>query len=105
MQTLRVVPLLDETGDYRLGFYRRSEGATIDEFAFERSEKALRHGVVVAVSHGASGLPHPRFSATLTEDERGVLGAVVRVMDNVARLAQAGRHLERIKHDLHTQAC
>ena len=105
MQSLGVVPLLQEAGDCRLGLCRRSEGATINEFTFERSEEALRHGVVIAVSHGAGRLAHPRFSAALTEDERGVLGAVVRVMDHVVRPTQLHRHLKSIQHDLHMHAC
>ena len=104
MQPLGVVPLLQVTGDCRLCFCRRSEGATLDEFAFERSKEALRHGVVIAVSHGAGRLPHTRFSAALTEDERSVLGAVVRVVDHVVRSAQLHRHLKRLKHDFHMLA-
>lgn len=105
MQPPGVVPFLQETGDHDLCFCRGSEGATVKQFAFERSEEALRHGVIIAVSHGAGRLSHACFPAALTKDERRVLGAVVRVVDHVIRPPQLHCHLKRIEHDLHMQAC
>ena len=50
MQPHRVVPTFDEAEAGHLGLDLGREPAALQQFAFERGEEALAHGVVVGIA-------------------------------------------------------
>jgi len=94
---------VDEIKDRDAGFDVGLEAAPVQQFAFERGEKALAHGVVEAISYGTHGRPHARLLAAPAKGERGVLAALVRMMDYVFRPALPQRHVERLEHQFGAQ--
>jgi hypothetical protein len=51
MAAMRVQPSFDEFEDRYARFDLSFEMTAIEQFAFERGEEALAHGVVEAISH------------------------------------------------------
>src|SRR5215472_13192656 len=103
MTAARVIPAFDEI-EYRhacldLGL----EAATLEQLAFERGEKAFAHRVVEAVAHRTHRGPHPGLLAALAEGERGVLAALVGVMNHAISAPLPERHVERLEHQLGAQ--
>src|SRR6266446_5361461 len=95
MQPRRVVPAFDEAeaGHLRLGLRRKA--ATLQQLAFEGREEALAHRVVVGVADRSHRRPHAGFLAAFAECQRGILAALVAVMDDAARPALTDRHFQR----------
>jgi len=79
------------------------EPAAVQEFAFERGEKALRHGVVVGVANRAHGGANARLAAAVAESDGRVLRALIRMVDHASRLADRERHVQRRKHNVGVQ--
>jgi hypothetical protein len=69
---MRVVPTLDPLEHSHLGFGLAPEAPAIEQFAFQRGEAALGHGVVVSISHGSHGRHDTGFSTALDERVTGV---------------------------------
>jgi hypothetical protein len=59
--------------------------------------------VVVGIAHAAHRRPDARLAAAQTERDRGVLAAVVAVMDHGLRAALCDRHVQRIEDQLGPQ--
>lgn len=93
--SVRVVPAFDELEDRHPGLVSRLEPGPLQQLAFERPEERLAHGIVVAVPDGPHRGPDPRLLAAMAEADRGVLTALVRVVDHVLRLSLVQRHRER----------
>lgn len=75
-----------------------------EQLAFQRGEEALGHGLVVAVTDRAHRTADADRLTALAEEQRGVLAAVVGVMDHpLARTAVPDRHLERAHDQLGAQ--
>ena len=83
MTTVRVVPALDELEDRHTRLGLRLETVPVNQLAFERGKEALGHRIVVAIADRPHRRPHTHQSAALAEGERGVLTALVAMMDNV----------------------
>ena len=66
-----------------------SECDAIEQLALERGEEALAQRVVVAVADRAHRGPHAGLAAAPPEGERGVLAALVGVMDHARRAGAA----------------
>ena len=97
MESPGVVEALDEAEDFTLGFGRRPERPPVEEFALERREEALAHRVVGRVANRAHRLHDARLPAPLTERQRRVLRASVRMMDDrTLRLATSNCHRQRV---------
>src|SRR6266446_4440410 len=103
MPAPRIVPAFDEVenGEPRVGL--RAEALSIEQLALERREEALAEGVVVGVAHTAHGRPDVGVTTPMAEGERGVLAAVVRVMDDVGRPALREGHVQRGQDELRTE--
>ena len=77
----------------------RSEAVAIDQLAFEGGEETLAHRIVVGVADRARRWTNPGLLAAITESNRRVLRASVRVMDDVVGLSGRERHVESVEHD------
>src|SRR5512134_213356 len=101
--TMRVVPAFEpvEDGELRLGL--ALEAASIEQLRFQGGEEALGHRVVVSVSNRAHRRAHAHLLATRAKGDRGVLRAVVGVMDDLDRTTLPERHVERGQDQLGTQ--
>ena len=96
----RIVPGFEEAeaGDSRLGL--GGEAATIQQLAFERGEETLAHGVVVGVADRPHRRAHAGLFAPMAERQRGILAALVAVMDHLARgPALSDRRLQGVEHE------
>src|SRR6266446_5852740 len=83
MPPARVVPALDEVEDRQAGVGLRGEALPIEQLALERREETFAEGVVVGVADRAHGGPDARLATPEPEGDRRVLGALVRVMDDI----------------------
>lgn len=95
-----IVETLDEGEHRHARFSLRLEPAAVQQFAFERGEEALRHGVVVGVANRAHGGANARLAAAVAESDGGVLRALIRMVDHAFRLADRKRHDQRRQHDI-----
>ena len=91
MAPIGVVPAFDEL-EYghavlRLGGKR----APIEQLAFQRGEEALAHRVVVGIPDRAHGRPHIGLLAAQSQGDRGVLRALVAMVDDIGRPALGQR--------------
>src|SRR6266853_6825612 len=82
MPTMWVVPTFQPIKDRHLRFRLALEAPAVEYFALERGEEALRHRVVVSITHRAHRGHDARFPTPLAEGVAGVLAAVVGVMDH-----------------------
>src|SRR3984893_6437241 len=94
MATSGIVPPLDVAEDRHPGLGLRYEPAACQQLAFQCGEEALAHGVVVGVTDRSHGRAHAGFAAAAAERQRCILGALVAVVDDIARLALTDRHLQ-----------
>ncbi len=85
MPAVGVVPALDEVEDHHPRFGLGFETPTVDQLAFQRREETLCHGVVVGISHRAHGWFHVHLATPKAEGNRGVLGTLVRMVDDAIR--------------------
>src|SRR5439155_973040 len=75
--------------------------ASAEEILRERGEERLRDGVVVGVAFGAHRDLHAGRAATLTEDQRDVLRALIGVVHEPGyRSSPRHSHLERVDDEL-----
>ncbi len=84
---MRAVPALDVPEDRQAGLRLGLEGVPVEQLALEAGEERLAEGVVVGVAHRAHRRQDGCLPAPLAEGYRGVLGAVVGVVDDPGRLA------------------
>ena len=74
------------------------EPGAVEQLAFERCEEALRHRVVVTIPHRAHRRRYAPLAAAFPEGERGVLAALIGVMDDRGRASLSHCHVQRIEH-------
>ncbi len=103
MPPARVVPALDELEEREPGRGVRGEAGAGQELAFQGREEALAHRIVVAVADRAHRGSYAGLAAALAEGYRGVLRALVAMMDDVLRPSLLERHLEGVEHEFGTQ--
>ncbi len=105
MTASRVVEAFDEVEHGQLGHGTIGELRAVEQLAFERGEEALAHGVVVAVADRSHGRPDSGFAAAPTKLGRGVLAALVRVVDDASsRPALFDGHGQRLENELRGHA-
>ena len=98
-----VVPALDEGEQLTSSLLVRLETRAGQQFAFERGEEALAHGVVEAIAHCAHRGAYSRFTAASAEGKRGVLTSLIRVVDDAPGATLYEGHVERTQHQLRVQ--
>ena len=74
MSARGIVPAFDELEAGNAGFGLGFELSPVEQFAFERGEEALAHGVVVAIADRAHRRAHAHFLAPEAEGHGCVLG-------------------------------
>src|ERR1700694_1518915 len=79
---MRVIPPLDELEDGHAGLGLGFEAAAVEQLAFEHGEKTLAHGVVETVADRTHRGPHPGLVAAFAESQRGVLAALVGMVNH-----------------------
>ena len=95
METMWVVPAFDVAEDLLLCLGRGGEVHAIDELALQRGEEALTHGVVAAVADASHRRTHTFILAALAEGNRGVLRALIGVVDDLLGPPLRNRHVQR----------
>lgn len=95
---MRIVPAFDELKDSQACFGLCVEGMAIEQLTFESSKEALAEGIVITIADGAHGGADSSFPAALAKGQRGVLAALVRVMDDTFWLALLNGHVQSIHH-------
>src|ERR1700757_283231 len=103
MTAVRVIPALDEIEHRHACLGLSLETVALEQLAFERGEKALAHRIIEAIAHRAHRGPHPGLLAASAEGQRGILAALIRMMNHAARTPLSERHVERLKHQLGAQ--
>src|SRR3954453_12911444 len=81
----------------------RSKAASLEQFAFEGGKEALAQGVIVSVPDRAHRGPYAGFLTALAESQRGILTALVRMMDHVSRPTLAEGHVQGVHNQLGSQ--
>src|SRR5690348_12334611 len=79
MTAARVIPAFDEIEQRHVRLDLGLKAAALEQFAFERGEKAFAHRIVEAVAYRAHRGPYPSLLAALTEGQRGILAALIRM--------------------------
>src|SRR5262249_57789312 len=82
MPALPIVEHLDVVEERGAGLGMRAEGAPSQHLALQGCEEALGHRVVVAVADRAHRAADPRRLALVPEEQRGVLAAMVGVVNH-----------------------
>lgn len=100
---MRVIPALDELEHRQPRLDLGLEAAAREQFALQGREEAFAHRVVEAIADRAHRRAHPGFAAACAELDRGVLGALIGVMDDFGRTALPQRKIERLEHQLGAQ--
>ena len=95
MAPVRVVPALSprRDGQARLGV--RLADPPVYEFTLQSGKQALRHCVVIGITHRTHAGAHTHRFAAFAKRHTGVLAALARVMDDRLRLARKQRHVQR----------
>ena len=95
---MRIVPALDEAedGSARLGV--RGEPIAIQELALEGRKETFGHRIVEAVPDRSARRTDAQRGTTLAEGERGVLRAVIGVMNHIRWTPLLDRHVQRVEH-------
>src|SRR5215469_12211299 len=99
MAAMRVVPSFNEFKDRAARLHWILKTAAVQQFKFKRGEKTLASGVIEAVTYRTHRRPHASVFAALAEGQRGILAALVGVVND----AGGGpplleRHVEGIEH-------
>src|ERR1700687_6028701 len=77
MAPMRVIPPFNEVEDRHAGLDLGLETTPVKQLAFDRGEKTCADGVVEPVAARAHRGPHAGRLAAFAEGERGVLAALV----------------------------
>jgi len=96
---MRVIPTFDPFEHRCLSF----EPTTVEQFALERGEKALRHRVVVRVADRSHRRHHVGFPAALSERVARVLTSAIGMVDHRRRPALRDRHVQSRQNQLRSQ--
>jgi hypothetical protein len=98
-----VVPAFDELEHRDARFGLGLERHAVGQLAFQGREEALAQGVVIRVTDRAHRRPNSGLPAASAEGNRGVLAALVGMMNHVAGPALPQRHVQRREHQFGTQ--
>src|SRR6516162_2190572 len=98
MATSGIVPPLDVAEDRHPGLGLRREAASSQQLAFQCSEEALAHGVVVGITDRSHGWATASFPSAAAARKRCILGSLVPMVDDIARLVLTDRHLQRLQY-------
>ncbi len=80
MRPAGVVEALDEAEDFPPCGLAGRESLLVEEFAFERREETLAHGVVVRVARRSHRLTDAGLAAKIAESDRRVLRSLDALM-------------------------
>src|SRR5437667_6488677 len=94
-----IVPAFDEVEDREARVGLRAEVLPIEQLALEGREEALAQRVVVRVADRTHGRPDAGLATPLAEGHRGVLAALIRVMNDVRRPTLRDGHIQRGQDD------
>src|SRR5438105_14310143 len=94
-----IVPAFDEVEDREARVGLRAEVLPIEQLALEGREEALAQRVVVRVADRTHGRPGAGLATPLADGHPGVLAALIRVINHVARPTLAGRRHQRGQAD------
>src|SRR3977135_3294946 len=100
---MRVIPSFDKLEDRHACFDLGFEAAAVKQLALEGGKETLAPGVVVPVPHRAQRGPPPGLVTAFAEGERGVLAAMVGVMNHLPRPALSERHVKRCQYQFGAQ--
>lgn len=103
MSAQRLVEALDLAEAGHPSLRLRLEASAGGLLAFEGGKEAFGHGVVVGVTDGAHGPAHACLLASVAEEQRRVLRALVRLVVDVSRLALADRHIRGVQYQFRAQ--
>src|SRR5450631_1237385 len=103
MAPMRVIPTFDPLKNSHLRFGLAFESTAVQYLPLERSEKALRHRVVVGIADRSHRGHDTGLAAALAEGVARVLTATIRVMDHGLRSALRDRHVQRRQNQLGAQ--
>ena len=95
-----VVPSLDELEASDAGLSLCLELPTIQQFAFERCEETLAHGVVIAITDRSHRRAHTHFLAAQTKRHRCVLRSLIAMMNDAVGFALCHRYVHRVDDKL-----
>ena len=98
-----VVEALDKIEEGATGLSRCWEAVAVQQLTLQRGKEALTHGIVIAISYGSYGRGDASSATTLAKGKRGVLSALVRMMDHALWTSLPQSHLQRIEHQLSPQ--
>src|ERR1700687_4104008 len=93
--SMRVVPTFDPFEHGHLRFRLTFEPTTVQQLTLERGKEALRHRIVVGISHRTHRRHDARLAAALAERVACVWAAAIRMMDDLGRPTLRERHVER----------
>ena len=96
MQSMQVVPRFNPAKDIQPGLCLVRPASAVDEFALERGQEALGHGVVICIAHRAHGGVDFHLLAALAKGDAGVLAAHIAVVNDLLGTPSLG--LERACH-------
>ena len=95
---MRIVPAFNELKDRQACFCLGVEGLTVEQFALESGKEALAQGVIVAIADRAHRRTDAGFPAALAEGQRGVLTALIGVVNDAFGTALLNSHVQGIHH-------
>src|SRR3989339_658424 len=81
-----IIPPLDPVEQLPSRLLRGVKATALYQLRFERGEERLRHGVVEGVSDRAHGAGDPQQLAAVGEGLRGILAALIGMVDDAGRL-------------------
>ncbi len=100
---MRIVKALDEVEDCKSRLARILEAVLNEQFALKRSVETLAHRIIVTISDGTHRRSNTGFAAAVAERNGCILAALVRVVNDVGRLALRDRHVERSENEISPQ--
>src|SRR3954469_2473708 len=95
MSSVRVVEAFDEVENRIASVVVIAKARSIDQFTLEGGEEALAHGVIVAIADGAHRRSYARLVTAFAELNRGVLAALVGVMNDLCGRSLIDSHIQR----------
>ena len=100
---MSIVKALDVFEDRQAHLGRGFKAIPGQQLTFQAGKEALRHGVVEAVSNRSHRGSYAHLAAAVSKRKRGVLRALVRVVDHPFRTALRVSHFEGLQNQLRAQ--
>ena len=98
MTTARVVEAFNEVEDRSPRVLVSAKCRAVNQLTFERCEEALAHRIVEAVADRSHRRTDASFATSLAELDRGVLTALIGVMNDGRRRTLRDRHVQRCRN-------